>query len=136
MESVRTSESRKQRRLKASEGAIALADENMAKIVDISRGGVSLLFFDNSLQNVPKRLFLDLLSIENEIKVNQLPGELAWEQKISFSSVSGMVYKKVGIQFGSLSLQQTNQLDSFVLQCSVGMACASEDGSGFADTQS
>lgn len=118
MKNALTPEMRKQRRFKANEGALALADENMAKVIDISRGGVSLLFFDNSLQNVPKRLFLDLLSIENETKADQLPGQLTWEQEVSFSQVSGMVYKKVGIQFGDLSLQQADQLDALILQYS------------------
>lgn len=135
MVSGRISESRKQQRFATTEGALALADENMAKIVNISRGGVSLLFFDNSLQNVPKRLFLDLLSIENEMKVKQIPGELTWEQEISFSPVSGILYKKVGIQFGILSPQQTDQLDALLLQYSVGMVCGGGDGRKPVDVQ-
>ncbi|MDD5757728.1 MAG: hypothetical protein PHI06_01445 [Desulfobulbaceae bacterium] len=118
MADVLTPEMRKQQRFKAKEGALALADENMAKIIDIGRGGVSLLFFDNSLQKIPERLFLDLLSIESEMKADQLPGQLTWEQEVSFSPVAGMVYKKVGIQFGNLSLQQTDQLDALILHYS------------------
>ena len=116
------SESRKHERFKTFEGSLALADGNMAKIIDISRGGVSLLFLDNSLLNVPKTLSLDLLSTENKAKANQIPGELAWEQEISFSPISGIIYKKVGIQFGDLSSQQKVQLELLILNYAAGMA--------------
>lgn len=109
------SESRKDERFKTSEGSLALADGNMARIIDVSRGGVSLLFLDSSLLQVPKTLSLDLLSIESKVKVQQIPGELAWEQETSFSPIAEINYKKAGIRFVDLSPQQTSQLELLLL---------------------
>jgi len=116
------SETRQHERFKTVEGSLALADGNMAKIMDISRGGVSILFLDKSLLKIPKTLSLDLLSTENKIKANQIPGELAWEQEISLSSISETIYKKAGIQFGELSPQQKVQLELLILNYAAGKA--------------
>jgi hypothetical protein len=124
-------EMRKHKRYKAPEGSIALADGNMARIIDISRGGISILFLDNSLLDIPKTLCLDLLSAENKTKVHQIPGEVAWEQEISFSTISGFIYKKVGMRFGGFTLQQKGQLELFLLDYTDGRGLdvlLSEDG--------
>lgn len=125
------SESRKHERVKTSEGSLALADGNMARIVDIGKGGISLLFLDNSLLNVPKTLLLDLLSIETKAMADQLPGELAWELETSFASIFGGTYKKVGIQFGELSPKQKNQLESLIVQYAAGRAEGLGEEGGF-----
>lgn len=114
------SESRLHERYKTAEGSLALADGNMAKIVDISRGGVSVLFLDKSLSTIPQTLCLDLLSTEPTVKANQIPGELAWAQETSFSTVSESHYKKAGIQFGDLSPQQQAQLEVLISNYAAG----------------
>jgi len=73
------------------------------------------MFQDDMNTDVPKELSLDLLSTDYFIKARKIPGKLAWEQEVSFSTMSRIVYKKVGVQFGKLSTKQKDQLDKLIM---------------------
>lgn len=73
------------------------------------------MFQDDMNMDIPKELSLDLLSNDYFIKARKIPGKLVWEQEVSFSTMSRIVYKKVGVQFGKLSTTQNDQLDKLIM---------------------
>lgn len=112
-------EERKYERFFIVEETRALAFEKIAKVINISKGGLSLLFLDELIHSLSGELSLDLLCTEKRLDARQLPGKIVWNQEVSFSSSPGMVYKKVGIQFGKLSPTQKEMLKALFLQSRV-----------------
>ena len=108
-------EKRKHRRFSAPDGALALAFGGTSKVLDISKGGVSLMFQADMDRDIPKELSLDLLSTDCFIKAWKIPGKLVWEQEISLSTMPKIVYKIVGVHFGKLSTTQKDQLDELIM---------------------
>lgn len=91
------------RRFHVSDETRALAHNKIAKVIDISKGGISLLFLDESLSSINGEFCLDLFCEEKGLDTRQIPGRIVWDKEVSFSAFPGMVYKKVGVQFGKLS---------------------------------
>jgi hypothetical protein len=108
-------EQRKDTRFNAPDGALVLACGGTSKVINISKGGLSLMFQDDMNTDIPKEISLDLLSTDYIIKARKIPGKLAWEQEVSFSAMSRIVSKKVGVQFGKLSTEQNDQLDKLIM---------------------
>ena len=106
-------EQRKHKRFQAPDGTRALACGKIGKVVDISSGGLSLIVLDGAITAMTGEFCLDLLCNERRIDARQIPGKIIWNKDISFSAISGMIYKKVGVQFGKLSQTQRRQLRSF-----------------------
>ena len=115
-------EQRKYTRYNAPDDTLALACGGMSKIINISKSGLCLMFLEDMKVDIPKKLSLDLLSTDNLIKARKIPGELAWEHVVSISTISGMVYKKVGVQFENLSTKQKDQLDKLIMNYTTGSA--------------
>ncbi len=84
----------------------ALVHNKIAKVMNISKGGISLLFLDESLNSFRGEFCLDLFCEAQGLDTRQIPGKIVWDEEVSFSAFPGMVYKKVGIQFGKLSSSQ------------------------------
>ena len=108
-------EQRKHTRFNAPDGALVLAFGGTGKVIDISKGGISFMFQDDMNRNTPKALSLDLLSTDYFITARKIPGKLAWEQEVNRSTMSRIVHKKVGVQFGKLSSMQNDQLDKLIM---------------------
>ena len=108
-------EQRKHTRFNAPDGALVLAFGGTGKVIDISKGGISFMFQDDMNRNTPKELALDLLSTDSFIIASKVPGKLVWEQEVSFSTMSKIVYKRVGVQFRKLSPAQNDQLDTLIM---------------------
>lgn len=108
------SDQRKHQRFNVTEETRALIDNKIAKVVDISSGGLSLMFLDETATTMTGELFFDLLCHEKGLDTRQIPGKLIWEKEISFSAIPGMIYKKVGIQFGDLSSTQQTRLKTLL----------------------
>jgi hypothetical protein len=109
-------EERKYERFFIIEETRALACDKIAKVIDISKGGLSLLFLDEPVHSLSGELSLDLLCSEKRLDARQIPGKIVWNLEVSFSSTPGMVYKKVGVQFGKLSPTQQELLKVLFLQ--------------------
>ena len=73
------------------------------------------MFQDDINMDIPKELSLDLLSTDYFITAREIPGEVVWEQEVSFSTMSRIVFKKIGVQFGKLSSTQNDQLDKLIM---------------------
>ncbi len=110
------SEQRKHQRYNAPDNTFVIADGNMCKIIDISKGGLSLMSLDGKATNIPKELSLDFLPICDIIRIRWIPGKLVWQREITFSAVSGMVYKNIGVQFGKLTPKQKAEFDELILK--------------------
>ncbi len=108
-------EQRKNKRFKVPEGTRALACGKIGQVVDISKGGLSLMVLDGSITNIEGELSLDLLCNEKHIDTRQIPGKIVWDKEVSFSAISGMVYKKIGIQLGNLSPSQRKMFNALLL---------------------
>ena len=108
-------EQRKDKRFNITEETRALANDTIAKVVDISKGGLSLLFLDEIAGNISGELSLDLLCNKNGVDARQIPGKIVWNKNVSVSTTPGMVYKKIGIQFGNLSKTQKELLKNLRL---------------------
>jgi len=106
-------EQRKHDRSQVPDGTRALACGKIGKVIDISRGGLSLIVLDGAITDMTGEFSLDILCKEKRIDARQIPGKIVWNKDISFSAISGMVYKKIGVQFGKLSPAQHEQLLSF-----------------------
>jgi len=105
-------EQREYKRFSIVKETRALACGKIAKVVDISKGGLSLMFLDDITSSEIRGEFsLDLLCDEQGLDARQIPGKIVWDKKVSFSSKPGMIYKKVGVQFGNLSVTQKKQLN-------------------------
>lgn len=109
-------EERKHERFFIEEETRALACNKIAKVIDISKGGLSLLFLDELIHTLSGELSLDLLCSQKRLDARQIPGTIVWNREVSFSSTTGMVYKKVGVQFGNLSATQRELLKVLFLQ--------------------
>ena len=108
-------EQRKDKRFNITEETRALANDTIAKVVDISKGGLSLLFLDEMAGSISGELSLDLLCNKKGLDARQIPGKIVWNKDVSVSTTPGMVYKKVGIQFGDLSSTQQKLLKTLRL---------------------
>ena len=108
-------EQRKYERFNVVKETRALAYDKIAKVMDISKGGLSLLFLDDMTSSITGELSIDLLCNEKGLDARQIPGKIIWEKEISFSDIPGMVYKKVGVQFGDLSSTQQRLLRTLLL---------------------
>jgi hypothetical protein len=108
-------EQRKHTRFNAPDGALALTCGSTSKVINISKGGISLMFQDDMDGDIPMKLSLDLLSTDYFITARKIPGKLVWEQEVSFSTMSRIVHKKVGVQFGKLSNRQKDQLNKLIM---------------------
>lgn len=106
-------EQRKHKRFQVPDGTRALTCGKIGKVVDISRGGLSLIVLDGAITDITGEFTIDLLCNERRIDARQIPGKIIWNKDVSFSAISGMVYKKIGVQFGKLSPTQYKQLLSF-----------------------
>jgi PilZ domain len=95
----------------------ALAYGKIAQVMDISKGGLSLLFLDDTTSTITGELSFDLLCNGKGVDARQIPGKIVWNKEISFSAIPGMVYKKVGVQFGDLSSTQQRLLWTLLLTC-------------------
>lgn len=115
-------EQRKHERFKAPEGTIALACGRMGKVIDISKGGLSLMFFDGTITNIPRELSFDIFCTEKRINARQIPGKIAWEKEVSFSALSKIIYKIIGVQFTNLSPTQHDLLKANFLNYTAGSA--------------
>ncbi len=107
-------EQRKHERFTVATETRALACDKVAKVVDISKGGLALVFLDETTSNMTGELSLDLLCHEKGLDARQIPGKIVWKKEVSFSAIPGMVYKKVGVQFGKLSVTQQRLLDNLL----------------------
>ncbi len=110
-------EERKSLRFNALNGTRAMAYDRIAQVIDISKGGLSLLFLDETINNITGELSIDILCNENGFDTRQMPGTVVWNREVSFSAIPGMVYKKVGIQFGKLSETQQRMLKALLCNC-------------------
>ena len=105
---------RKHQRYNAPDGTLVLADGGISKVVDISKSGLSLMFLDGIHNDIPNELSFDILSKDKIIQAKNIPGKFVWEKKVTFSTLSKIVYTKVGIQFGNLSNKQKYQIDTLI----------------------
>jgi len=105
-------EQRKNERFDITEETRALAFDQVAKVVDISKGGLSLLFLDDMAGSFSGEVSLDLLCTIKGLDARQIPAKIVWNKDVSVSSTSGMIYKKVGIKFGKLSSTQKRLLNT------------------------
>ena len=80
------------------------------------------MFLSPMETGIPNDLSIDLLSADNIIFIPKIPVKLAWEQEESLSTMSWMVYKKIGVEFGNLSNKQKNQLDKLIVIYTAGYA--------------
>ncbi len=110
-------EERKALRFDAIQGTRALACDKIAQVLDVSKGGLSLLFLDETTNCIAGELSIDILCNKNGLDARQIPGKVVWDREVSFSSIPGMVYKKVGIQFGKLSVPQQKMLKNMLFSC-------------------
>lgn len=111
-------EQRKYKRYLIPDQALALTSYGMSRILDISKGGISLLLLDGEIKDISKKLFLNILLTKPFFESQKIDGEIAWEHSVCYSSISGMVYKKIGINFSGLSNTQKDQLDRLIMTCS------------------
>jgi len=107
-------EQRKDERFKAPAGTRALACGKIGEVIDISKGGLSLMVLDDNSTNIAEEFLLDLLCSEKHIDARQIPGKIIWDKKVSFSAISGMIYKKIGVQFGQLSPTQEKMFNALL----------------------
>ena len=107
-------EQRKHKRMSVVKETRALTRDRIAKVLDISKGGLSLMILDDIPSCITGELSLDLFCHEKDLDARQIPGKIVWDEEVSFSSEPGTVYKKVGVQFGTLSAAQRNQLQSLL----------------------
>ncbi len=105
---------RKHKRFTIAAETRARAHDKIARVMDISRGGLSLLFLDSSNNSLAGEISLDLLCNEKGLDARQIPGKIVWNKEISYSNIPGMLYKKVGIQFGTLSETQKDLLQALL----------------------
>lgn len=109
------SELRAFKRFTVTQGTRALAFNKIAEVIDISNGGISLLFLDEyRSSNLVGELSLDLLCRAQGLDARQIPGQIVWHKDISFSAIAGMIHKQVGVQFGNLSAAQLRSLQGLV----------------------
>ncbi len=71
---------------------------------------------DGRATNIPKELSLAFLPICDIIRIRWIPGKLVWQREKTFSAVSEMVYKNVGVQLGRLTQKQKAELDKLILK--------------------
>ena len=105
-------EQRKNERFDIAEETRALAFDQVAKVVDISKGGLSLLFLDDMAGSFSGEVSLDIICTIKGLDARQIPAKIVWNKDVSVSSTSGMIYKKVGVKFGKLSLTQQQLLNT------------------------
>jgi len=108
---------RKYVRFNALKGTRALACNKIAHVIDISKGGFSLMVLDDTVNTITGEHSFDLLCNEKGLDARQLPGKVVWNKEVSYSSTPGMVYKKIGVQFGKLSNTQQRLLDGLLFNC-------------------
>ena len=107
-------EQRKHERFRAPEGTRVLACGKIGEVIDLSKSGLSLIVLDDNSTNIAGEFLLDLLCSEKHIDARQIPGKIIWDKEVSFSAISGMVYKKIGVQFGTLSPTQQKIFNAFL----------------------
>ena len=108
-------EKRKYPRIEAPQNTRALAHDNIAQVVDISKSGLSLLFLDSTTDSITDEFSFDVLYNEQGIEIRQIPGKIVWSKEVSFSATPGMVYKKIGVTFGNLSPSQQKSLTALYI---------------------
>ena len=72
-------ELRESPRYTVPEGAIAISPTNIAQLVDISLGGISLRCHDN--HTFSDEFCVDILASEYDFFEKQIPVKLVWEKK-------------------------------------------------------
>lgn len=103
-------EQRKNKRINITEETRALAYDKIARVIDISKGGLSLLFLDDIAGSLSGEISLDLLCNTKRLDARQIPAKIVWNKDVSVSPTSGMIHKKVGVKFGNLSSTQKKLL--------------------------
>jgi len=103
-------ELRENKRLNITEETRALACDKVAKVIDISQGGLSLLFLDDMADSLSGEISLDILCNTKKLDARQIPAKIVWNKDVSVSPTSGLIHKKVGIKFGNLSSTQKKLL--------------------------
>lgn len=107
-------EQRQHERFTVAKETRTLARNKVARVVDISKGGLALVLLGETTSNMSGEFSLDLLCHEKGLDARQIPGKMVWNKEVSFSVIPGMVYKKVGVQFGNLSLSQQRLLNQLL----------------------
>lgn len=110
-------EQRKHERFEVPVGTRALACGKIGAVIDISKGGISFMVLDDNAINIAGECTIDILCNNAHIDARQIPGKIVWDKNVSFSSIAGMIYKKIGVKFGTLSHTQQTLLDTFLLNC-------------------
>lgn len=111
---------RKHIRIKAHKETIAVSAGNIARIIDVSEGGMALKFID--ITDIPKSFFLDLFLRESGLYIEQIPVKLAWKKDDAIPTFAQRSITRIGIEFDKLSHFQQNQIDEFILKHSEGVA--------------
>jgi hypothetical protein len=116
MKKNRGGERRRHKRYRVREGALAFLGSIPGKIIDISRGGVSVNYvvFEKGPEQVLK---LDIFFPEEDFFLPGIPAcvvsEIDSPAKLPFSAVQT---KRIGVRFDGLSEKQEAALERYLLQ--------------------
>jgi len=108
-------DSRRHKRFRVREGALAFLGSVPGTITDISQGGMSVKYvvFENDIDQVVK---LDIFFSEGDFYLPDIPGRIIsdvdYPSEAPFSAVQ---VKRLGIQFGELTSEQEAGLKYFLL---------------------
>jgi PilZ domain len=108
-------DSRRHKRFRVREGALAFLGSVPGTITDISQGGMSVNYvvFEKNPDQV---LRLDIFFSEDDFYLPDIPGRIVsdidYPSEVSFSAVQ---VKRLGIRFGELTSEQETGLKYFIL---------------------
>lgn len=108
---------RTHKRFRVREESFAFIENDskiLCKIRNISKGGISLVTIANA-EHIPELFDMDIFVAGRVFYLKDVPSQKISETYLDSKSLfSTFVKSRVGIQFGELDSDQTDQLDDFI----------------------
>jgi len=94
-------------------------DESIGQLLDISRGGLSFRYFTTE-EKLPNYADLGIFSSDGEFNIEKIPIKIISDIETEKTSSGKQTLRRYGLQFDTLTPDQTSQLDYFLQNYTIG----------------
>lgn len=114
-------ERRHTQRFKAPDKTLAITQDFIGQIVDISSGGCKLRYIDNS-GALSQQKTMDIMMSDSDFYLERVPIAMAWHERPENTAWSTIIIREVGVYFTALPPAQQHRIDHFIKNYALGAA--------------
>lgn len=113
-------ERRHSQRFKAPEKTLAITQDFIGQIVDISASGCKFRYIDNS-GTLSQQKAMDIMMSDSDFYLEHIPIAMAWQERPESAALSTITIREVGVYFSPLLPAQQDRIDHFIKKYAIGL---------------